>query len=146
MKYFIIVFFVLLNFTLQAQTESDSIKQYKRIKKNETFEQKFIETQKNLDLSIKLFQEVEQTDKNLLRAKCKSYLFQLFDLSIEKRENEIVQLQLELERIGKRDQNIDKFNDLIVIKEEIELVQNEIFKRKKNRDKIVDSRLKELLP
>lgn len=110
-----------------------------------SFEEKFAKTEADLDVAIKLFGETEEKDRKLIEAQCKSYLFQLFDLNIEKRENQIIQLEEELEKISKRDQNIDKFNDLIEIKEEIDLVQNEIYRRKKNRDMIVENRLKEIL-
>ena len=134
---------------MYGQVESDSSIENKRYRENspalETFQQKLSRTQFELDETVKLYEEVSESEKKLLEAKCKTYLFQLFDLSIEKREEEIVQLQEELEKIGKRDQNIDKFNDLIAIKEEIDLVQDEIFKRKKHRDTIVANRLKEIL-
>ena len=110
-----------------------------------SFEEKITKTQSQLNLAVQLFGETEEKDRKLIEAQCKSYLFQLFDLNIEKQEDQIIQLEEELEKISKRDQNIDKFNDLIEIKEEIDLVQNEIYRRKKNRDMIVEKRLKEIL-
>lgn len=149
MKYLLIITLCLLNFSVFAQQGTDTVPENKRYRENspalESFEQKFKRTEAELDELVKLYTEVSDQERKLLEAKCKTYLFQLFDLSIEKKEEEIVQLQSELEKIGKRDQNIDKFNDLIAIKEEIDLVQDEIFKRKKHRDTIVANRLKEIL-
>ena len=149
MKYFLYLFFCLLYLPVFAQQDSNAVEQNKRLKERSaqpmSFEEKITKTENQLDLAIKLFGETEERDRKLIEAQCKSYLFQLFDLNIEKQENQIIQLEEELEKISKRDQNIDKFNDLIEIKEEIDLVQNEIYRRKKNRDMIVEKRLKEIL-
>ncbi|MEO1218227.1 MAG: hypothetical protein AAFY45_32150 [Bacteroidota bacterium] len=149
MKYFLYLSFCLLYFPVFAQQDSNAVEQNKRLKERSaqpmSFEEKISKTETELNLAIQLFGETKEKDRKLIEAQCKSYLFQLFDLNIEKRENQIIQLEEELEKISKRDQNIDKFNDLIEIKEEIDLVQNEIYRRKKNRDMIVEKRLKEIL-
>ena len=99
MKYFLYLFFCLLYLPVFAQQDSNAVEQNKRLKERSaqalSFEEKITRTQSQLNLTVQLFVETEEKDRKLIEAQCKGYLFQLFDLNIEKQENQIIQLEEE---------------------------------------------------
>ncbi len=80
-----------------------------------------------------------------IRQSVRSLLFELFDLGIQAKEEETRKLSLEIAQMQRNQQFSDNSRTLQVLEEALKTIESTITYRKLNREKIVTTRLAELL-